>query len=75
MKIVGKRQVAKPGLREPSSAEISASIENSRVSRLQIPKGVYRYRSHEQANEQMDRWHADAIARANQETNPSPFNP
>lgn len=51
------------GLRGPTRDEIEASIDNSRRAPRVVPQGVYRYRSHAEANADMDRWTVDGMVR------------
>lgn len=65
MRIVGNRRPPQVGMRMPTQAEIDASVEASQGAPRVIPKGVYRYRSHTEANADTDRWTADGmVARA-----------
>ena len=47
----------------PTAAEIRASVENSERAPKMFPKGVYRYRNHEEANAQMEQWLADGMVK------------
>jgi hypothetical protein len=62
MRVVGKRSSPAFGLRGPTAAEIEASVQNARFAPRVVPKGIYRYRSHEEANADMDRWIAEGMA-------------
>ena len=65
MRIVGELRLPSAGMRGPTPQEVEASVENARRMPRVIPMGVYRYRSHAEANADMDRWTADAmVARA-----------
>lgn len=64
MRIIGKRRLADFGMRGPTQAEIDASVEASRMAPRVIPKGVYRYRNHAEANADADRWAVDAMVAA-----------
>jgi hypothetical protein len=62
MRVVGTRPERSPELRWPSSVEIARSVELAGTLPL-APKGVFRYRSHAEANADWERWTADAMAR------------
>jgi D-serine deaminase-like pyridoxal phosphate-dependent protein len=49
------------GLRGPTEDEIAASRESSARAPRVVAKGVYRYRSHAQANADTERWAAEAL--------------
>lgn len=61
MKVVGRRSVPETGLRRPTQAEVDASEEASARAPRVIPKGVYRYRSHADANDAMERWNVEGL--------------
>jgi hypothetical protein len=61
MRIVGNRAQPKIGLRGPTEDEIRASVESAEHSPRPVPKGVYRYRNHAEANAAMDRWIVDGM--------------
>lgn len=61
MRIIGKRRLADIGMRGPTQAEIDFTVENSRMAPRVVPKGVYRYRSHAEANADADRWAVEAM--------------
>lgn len=61
MRIVGNRTAPKVGLRGPTEDEIRASVESSQRSPRQVPRGIYRYRNHAEANAAMDRWIVDGM--------------
>jgi hypothetical protein len=50
MRIFGKRRSRPIGLSGPTDDEIQASVENSKLSPCVVPKGMYRYRTHAEAN-------------------------
>ena len=56
MRIVGSRKAPNVGLRGPTDDEIRASVESAERSPRPVPRGVYRYRNHAEANAAMDRW-------------------
>lgn len=70
MRVVGKRPAQVVGLRGPTEAEIAASVDASRRAPRVVPKGVYRYRSHAEADAAMERWTAEAMARRARELDP-----
>jgi hypothetical protein len=56
MRTVGTEPSPRFGPRGPTQSEIDASIDSSRQASRSVPKGVYRYKSHADANAAMDRW-------------------
>lgn len=62
MKIIGRRRLPEVGLRGPTEDEVRASEEHAKLPFIRAPKGVYRYRNHAEANAEMDRWIAEAMA-------------
>lgn len=46
----------------PSEALKALLQENAARGTSRVPKGIFRYRSHEEANRDWDRWQAQAIA-------------
>lgn len=52
---VGRRNFIVVGLGGPADQEYTASIANSHKI-AGVPKGIHRYKSHEDANAAMDRW-------------------
>jgi hypothetical protein len=63
MRIVGRRRAPLVGLRGPTPDEIAASVDHARRAPRVIPKGVYRYRCHAEANADMERWTVDGIVK------------
>lgn len=63
MRVVGERIERLPGLRWPTPEEIRHTQELGCGALLYYPKGVVRYRSHDEANADMNRLIADAMAR------------
>jgi hypothetical protein len=61
MRIVGNRTQPRIGLRGPTEDEIRASVESAEHSPSSVPRGVYRYRNHAEANAAMDRWIVDGM--------------
>lgn len=61
-RVIGKPSTIIVGLRGPTADEIKASKGNAAGRTIQAPRGVYRYRSHDEANTQMDQWLARSLA-------------
>jgi hypothetical protein len=61
MRIVGKQTPPFVGPRGPTKAEVRASMDLARMTPRVIPVGVYRYRNHCEANQQMDQWIVDGM--------------
>jgi hypothetical protein len=59
IRVVGKRSRPAPG--EPPSAEARAVMNTLAVGRTRAPKGVFIYRSHEEANRDRDAWTLEAM--------------
>ena len=62
VRTIGRRVPAPPGAPPPKTAR-DAMATMARY-RTRAPKGVFRYRSHEEANRDRDRWIVDAIVEA-----------
>ncbi len=65
MRVIGRRAIARYGPRGPTEDEIA--VVHSIVSMMPrvVPKGVYRYSNHAEANRAADGWVVDgAVARA-----------
>ena len=60
LRIVGKRQRPRPGVL-PSPAARRAMGEMA-AYRTRAPKGIFLYRSHDEANRDRDLWLMDAMA-------------
>jgi hypothetical protein len=67
MRVVGKRKMPLPGQNGPSEADVLASQEIAMAAPRTAPKGVYRYRSHDEANRDAERWLIDAMVERNLE--------
>ena len=67
MRVVGKRKMPLPGQNGPSEADVLASQEIAMAAPRTAPKGVYRYRSHDEANRDAERWAIDAMVERNLE--------
>jgi hypothetical protein len=61
MRIIGNRRSRPIGLFGPTDDEIRASVESSKLAPRVVPKGVYRYRTHAEANAAADQWAADGL--------------
>lgn len=61
-RVIGKPNTVIVGLRGPTADEIKASKDNAAGRIIQAPRGVHRYRSHKDANTQMDQWLARSLA-------------
>lgn len=57
---VGRRRQAPAGA--PPPAENRAAVDRTARYRTRAPKGVFVYKSHEEANRDRDKWIVDAIA-------------
>ncbi len=58
-RIVGRRATPEPGI--PPSEAARAAMTKMAGYRTRVPKGVFVYRSHEEANRDRDRWLVDAM--------------
>jgi hypothetical protein len=63
MRTIGNRPSRPIGPFGPTDDEVRASIESSRLAPRVIPKGVYRYRTHAEANAAADRWAVEAMVK------------
>lgn len=59
---IGNRQPPPAGYLRPPSAEERAWVAAMARHRTRVPKGVFRYRSHAEANADWERWQAQGIA-------------
>src|ERR1700751_2018092 len=50
MRMIGNGRSHAVGLFGPTDDEIQSSVENSKLAPCVVPKGVYRYRTHAEAN-------------------------
>ena len=64
MRTLGKRKEPEISLvsRCPTEAEQAWVRSMAENVRLQVPKGVYRYASHEEANQQWEAWMGETMA-------------
>ncbi len=63
MRVVGNKRPKEMGTLRPPSAEERAWIRSFAKTRTAVPKGIYRYRSHQEANADWDRWNAELVAK------------
>lgn len=61
MRVVGSRKLSPVGLRGPTEDEIRSSVESAEMAPRVILRSVYRYRSHAEANEAMEKWAVDGM--------------
>jgi hypothetical protein len=61
-RIVGRR--ATPAAGSPPSEAARAAMTAMARYRTRVPKGVFIYRSHDEANRDRDRWIVDAMVEA-----------
>jgi hypothetical protein len=62
IRTVGHRP--RPPIGQPPSPETWAALARMARYRTRAPKGVFIYRSHEEANADRDRWTIDAVVAA-----------
>ena len=60
-KILGDRQTPRLGALRAPSAEERAWMARMAPAQTRVPKGIFRYRSLQEANADWERWQADAI--------------
>lgn len=60
-RVLGKRQPRPAGKLTPPSPEQREWMQTMASKRTHVPKGVFRYRSMEEANADWERWHAAAL--------------
>jgi hypothetical protein len=72
MRIIGNRRSRSIGLFGPTDDEIRASVESSKLAPRVVPKGVYRYRTHAEANAAADQWATDGLVQRALEMRPAP---
>lgn len=65
--VLGERKMPLPGQKRPTEADVLASQEIAMAAPRTAPKGVYRYRSHEEANRDAERRAIDAMVERNLE--------
>ncbi|MBU0498955.1 MAG: hypothetical protein KJ558_00765 [Gammaproteobacteria bacterium] len=59
---IGKRRQREIGPLAPPTPEERAWLASFAGRRTSVPKGIYRYRTHEEANADWDRWNAERVA-------------
>jgi hypothetical protein len=67
MRVIGNRKIPVPGPNGPSDADVAASQEIAMAAPQTAPKGVYRYRSHAEADRDAERWAVDGMVKRNLE--------
>ena len=60
-RIIGHRQTPVWGELRAPSAEERAWVARMAPARTRVPKGIFRYRSMQEANADWERWQADAM--------------
>ena len=60
-RILGKRHPRPAGALQAPSAEQRERMLKMARKHTRVPKGVFRYRTIEEANRDWERWHADAL--------------
>lgn len=61
-RIIGRRRPRAFGTLRPPTEEERAWIADMAARRTRVPKGVFRYRSHAEANADWERWQAELMA-------------
>jgi hypothetical protein len=61
-RVVGRRVRPPPG--EPPTADARAALDSFAARLTAAPKGVFRYRSHEEMDEDRTLWTVEAMVRA-----------
>ena len=61
-RIIGYRKSRGLGEPGPPTHQEQAWLSNFANRRTRVPKGVFRYRTHEEANTDWDRWNAELVA-------------
>lgn len=61
-RIIGRRKPRDMGEPAPPTRQEQIWLASFARRRTRVPKGVFRYRSHEEANADWDRWHAELVA-------------
>ncbi len=59
MRVIGKRKERPYGLRPPTMEERQWLISLSKF-RTHVPKGVFKYKNHEEANRDWEKWMSQA---------------
>jgi len=61
VRTVGRRQPPPAGQLRPPSEDERAWVASMGKRRTRVPKGVFRYRSHAEANADWERWQAESM--------------
>ena len=61
-RIIGHRKPRGMGGLGPPTYQEQAWLSGFANRRTRVPKGVFRYRTHEEANADWDRWNAELVA-------------
>ncbi|GAB6044348.1 hypothetical protein [Endothiovibrio diazotrophicus] len=61
MREIGKRTQRPTGEPRPPTPEERKWVEKMAQHPTRIPKGVFRYRSHEEANRDWEKWHVEQV--------------
>lgn len=61
VRIIGKRKFEQFGARQPSRDAILWIADIASRSPCVVPKGIYRYRSHEDADADMEGWKTNGV--------------
>ena len=61
-RLVGHRKPRGIGQPEPPTPQEQDWLSSFAQRRTLVPKGIFRYRSHEEANADWERWHAELVA-------------
>ena len=71
-RIIGQRQAPLLGALRGPSADERAWVARMAPAQTRVPKGVFRYRSLQEANADWERWQADAITAVAKPAVPQP---
>ena len=61
-RIIGHRKPRGIGQPGPPTSQEQAWLSSFARRRTRVPKGIFRYRSHEEANADWERWNAELVA-------------
>lgn len=61
-RIIGRRRQRPVGELRPPTEEERAWVRTMASRRSRVPKGVFRYRTMEEANADWERWHVELVA-------------
>lgn len=62
-RVIGHRRPRDLGEFGPPTDQEQAWLSSFAHRRTRVPKGVFRYRTHEEANADWDRWNAEVVAK------------